>query len=105
MGAMGLTLATIGGVFAATECMAGEFRGKKDYVNSLYGGVGAGLVLGARTGKPGVAVASAVCIGGVAALVDMTGEGNFFRGAVGLIEDAATPTRTYGYGSLPKSQE
>ena len=69
MGAMGLTMAVIGGAYAATECMAGEFRGKKDYINSFYGGAAAGLVLGVRTGRVGVAAASAVTIGGMTALM------------------------------------
>lgn len=90
MGATGITFAFIGASYAAAECLAAEIRMKKDYQNSFYGGAAAGLVLGVRTGSPALAIGSAVAIGGVTAIVDISS----LRGE-GLFDDGATPARTY----------
>ena len=91
MGATGVTFMAIGAAYAAAECLAAEIRMKKDYANSFYGGAAAGLVLGARTGSPALAIGAAAAIGGVTAMVDASPS---LRGT-GLFDDGQTPARTY----------
>lgn len=90
MGSTGISFALIGASYAAAECLASELRMSKDYKNSFYGGAAAGLVIGARTGSVGVGVGSALAIGAVTSLVDISS----FRGA-GLFDDGQTPAREY----------
>lgn len=51
MGSYGVYFASIGGVFAFTDAVSQEIRGKKDFWNGVYGGFAAGAVIGLR-GKP-----------------------------------------------------
>ena len=48
MGSYGTYFAAVGGIFAATDAIAQEIRGKRDIWNGVMGGFAAGAVVGVR---------------------------------------------------------
>ena len=93
MGEYAFTFGVIGTAFAASECLAESFRGKKDAWNGAMGGAAAGAVVGLRAGRLPVGVGAAAALAAVSALVDTSG--HKLRATEGGIDDGATPPRIY----------
>jgi mitochondrial import inner membrane translocase subunit TIM22 len=84
--------AAVGAMYTGTSCLAKSMRGVDDFWNGVYGGFGAGLAMGLKHKKVGVAVGSGVAFAVASAAVD--GSGEKIRGN-GLFDDNATPGRIY----------
>eukprot|EP00244_Chara_vulgaris_P010373 TRINITY_DN474_c0_g1_i1.p1 TRINITY_DN474_c0_g1~~TRINITY_DN474_c0_g1_i1.p1 ORF type:complete len:157 (-),score=36.54 TRINITY_DN474_c0_g1_i1:583-1053(-) len=73
MGSYGATFAAIGGVFAATDCLAERLRGKKDLLNGVIGGMAAGAVIGLRAGSLPYGLGASAAFAAMSAIVDAGG--------------------------------
>eukprot|EP00270_Netrium_digitus_P020613 TRINITY_DN853_c0_g1_i1.p1 TRINITY_DN853_c0_g1~~TRINITY_DN853_c0_g1_i1.p1 ORF type:complete len:154 (+),score=25.67 TRINITY_DN853_c0_g1_i1:53-514(+) len=74
MSSYGLYFAAIGTVFAATDAIAQEVRGKKDIWNGFLGGLAAGSVVGLRTGSVPMAVGASAAFAAMSVIVDASGQ-------------------------------
>eukprot|EP00249_Psilotum_nudum_P001660 c14287_g1_i1 orf=152-622(+) len=74
MGNYGLTFAAVGGVFAFTDAAVESIRGKRDFVNGVFGGLAAGSVLGLRARNLRVGLAASAALAAASAIVDASGQ-------------------------------
>eukprot|EP00271_Cylindrocystis_brebissonii_P019383 TRINITY_DN586_c2_g1_i1.p1 TRINITY_DN586_c2_g1~~TRINITY_DN586_c2_g1_i1.p1 ORF type:complete len:161 (+),score=15.28 TRINITY_DN586_c2_g1_i1:173-655(+) len=74
MGWYGRYFATVGGVFALTDALAEQGRGKKDIWNGVLGGIAAGGVVGLRVGKIPAAIGACAALAAMSAAVDASGQ-------------------------------
>ena len=68
-----LFMAVAGATFTAVECAAETIRGSQDSWNSMYGGMAAGALIGAKTKRADIMTSAAIALGLTMLMVDFTG--------------------------------
>lgn len=74
MGSYGAYFAAVGGVFALTDAVSQDVRGKKDLWNGVFGGIAAGAVVGLRAGSLPVTVGACAALAAMSVAVDASGQ-------------------------------
>mmetsp|Transcript_8156 Transcript_8156/g.23303 ORF Transcript_8156/g.23303 Transcript_8156/m.23303 type:complete len:103 (-) Transcript_8156:85-393(-) len=93
MGDYAMTFGSAGLAFASGDVIAESLRQKEDAFNGAYGAMGAGLVLGIRSGSIGFGL-GAGAVGAAASLAVGASNGNVIRGPSGF-GDGKIPTKKF----------
>lgn len=74
MGSYGILFGAIGATFTMVDAVSESIRGKKDFVNGVFGGFAAGSILGFRAGRIPVGLGAGAAMAAVSAFMDAGGQ-------------------------------